>query len=98
MNAIKRPHGYRGGYLLGLIVFLAVALRAILFYQGQPNLILVLLLLMAFALLYIPEPWLSNRIPWYRLFYFPVQTVLVSVFCYLPSFMDMKTLLFVPLF
>jgi signal transduction histidine kinase len=98
MNAIKRPHGYRGGYLLGSIVFLAVALRAILFYQGHPNLVLVLLLLVAFALLYVSEPWLSNRMPRYSLIYFPAQTVLVSAFCTLPPFMDMKTILFVPLF
>jgi len=97
MNAIKRPQGYRGGYLLGLIVFLAVALRTILFYQGLPNLALVLLLLLAFALLYASEPWVSNRMPWYNLIYFPAQTVLVSAFCYLPPFMDMKTVLFVPL-
>jgi signal transduction histidine kinase len=97
MNAIKRPYGYRGGYLLGLIVFLAVALRTILFYQGQPNLVLVLLLLIAFALLYVFEPLLSNRLPGYNLIYFPVQTVLLTIFCYLPPFMDMKTILVVPL-
>jgi signal transduction histidine kinase len=98
MNAIKRPHGYRGGYLLGLIVFLAVALRTILSYQGLPNLALVLLLLLAFALLYASEPWISNRMPRYNLIYFPVQTVLVSAFCALPPFMDIKTIVFVPLF
>lgn len=97
MNTIKRPHGYRGGYLLGSIVFLAVALRTILFYQGQHILVLVLLLLMAFALLYASEPWLSNRLPRYNLIYFPAQTVIVSVFCFLPPFMDMKTVLFLPL-
>ena len=97
MNAIKRPYGYRGGYLLGLIVFLAVALRTILFYQGQPNFVLVLLLLIAFALLYVFEPLLSNRLLGYNLIYFPVQTVLLTIFCYLPPFMDMKTILVVPL-
>jgi signal transduction histidine kinase len=98
MNQAKRPRGYQGGYLLGLIVLAVVAIRTILFYQGQPNLLLVLVILTAFALLYISEPWLSNRFPAYRYLYFPVQTILVSVFCYLDPFLDMKAVLFVPLF
>jgi signal transduction histidine kinase len=98
MNRTRRPRGYQGGYLLGLIVFIVVSLRTFLFYQGQANLGIVMLLLVAFGLLYISEPWLSNRFPWYKLFYFPVQTVLVSVFCSLDPFLDMKTVLFVPLF
>jgi signal transduction histidine kinase len=98
MNQAKRPRGYQGGYLLGLIVMVVVAIRTILIYQGQPNLFPVVVLLMAFALLYLSEPWLSGRFPAYRYFYFLVQTVLVSLFCYLDPFLDMKTVLFVPLF
>jgi signal transduction histidine kinase len=98
MNQAKRPRGYQGGYLLGLIVLVVVAIRTILFYQGQPNLVPVVVLLTAFALLYISEPWLSNRFRAYRYSYFPVQTVLVSIFCYLVPFLDIKTVLFVPLF
>jgi signal transduction histidine kinase len=98
MQQTERPRGYQGGYLLGLIVLLAVAIRTALFYQGQPNLTLVILFLAAFTLLYISEPWLSNRFSIYKYFYFPVQTVLVSIFCYLDPFLDMKTVLFVPLF
>ena len=97
MNQSKRPHGYQGAYLLGLIVLAAVAIRTILFYEGQPNLFPVLVLLTAFALLYISEPWLSNRFLPYRYLYFPLQTVVVSVFCYLDPFLDMKVVLFVPL-
>jgi signal transduction histidine kinase len=98
MQQTKRPRGYQGGYLLGLIVLIVVAIRTILFYQGQPNLALVILLLVAFSLLYISEPWLSNRFSIYKYFYFPVQTALVSIFCYLDPFLDMKTVMFVPLF
>jgi signal transduction histidine kinase len=97
MKQTHRPRGYQGGYLLGLIVLVVVAIRTILFYEGQPNLSTVVVLLTAFALLYISEPWLSNRVPAYRYLYFPVQTVLVSVFCYLEPFLDMKVVLFVPL-
>lgn len=98
MNRTTRPRGYQGGYLLGLIVLVVVAIRTILFYQGEPNLVPVLLLLMAFGLLYISEPWLSSHFSGYKFIYFPLQTVLVSVFCYLDPFLDMKTVLFVPLF
>jgi signal transduction histidine kinase len=98
MNPPKRPRGYQGGYLLGLVVWAVVAIRTILYYQGQPNLFLVILLLVFFGLLYISEPWLSKRFHWYRFLYFPVQTVIVTVFCYIDPFLDMKTVLFVPLF
>ncbi len=97
MNPIERPRGYQAGYLLGLIVVIVVALRAILFYQGQPNLVPVLVLLVGFGLLYVSEPWLSPRMRGYKLLYFPVQTVLLSVLCFLPPFLDMKTVLVVPL-
>ncbi len=98
MNQTKRPRGYQGGYLLGLVVLAVVAIRTILLYQGETNLVGVSLLLAAFALLYISEPQLSNRFPWYKFLYFPVQTVIVAVFCYIDPFLDMKTVLFVPLF
>ena len=97
MTPAKRPRGYQGGYLLGLIVLVVVALRTILFYQARPSLLMALLLLIVFALLYISEPWLSSRISWYRFFYFPAQTVVVGIFCLLDPFLDMKTVLFVPL-
>ena len=97
MTQANRPRGYQGGYLLGLIVLAVVAIRTILFYERQPNLSTVVVLLTAFALLYISEPWFSDRVPAYRYLYFPVQTVLVSVFCYLDPFLDMKVVLFVPL-
>jgi signal transduction histidine kinase len=98
MRQTERPRGYQGGYLIGLIVLVVVALRTILFYAGLPNLFPAAVLLTAFALLYLSEPWFSNRFPAYRYFYFPAQTVLVSVFCYLHPFLDMKVVLFVPLF
>lgn len=98
MNQAKRPRGYQGGYLLGLIIVVVVAVRTILFYQEQPTLVLVLLLLNSFAVLYISEPWLSDRLPRYKFIYFPLQTAIAVVFSYLDPFLDMKTVLFVPLF
>lgn len=94
----ERPRGYQGGYLLGLVVMAVIAIRTILFYRDQTNLVPVILLLTTFALLYISEPWCSNRSPQYKFFYFPAQTVIVTFFCYLDPFLDMKTVLFVPLF
>ena len=62
---MKRMGGYQGSYLIGFIIIGAVALRDILFYQS--NLLVVILLLGVYALLYILEPWLSNRLDWNKL-------------------------------
>lgn len=97
MNQTERPRGYQGGYLVGLIVIGVVALRTMLFYRDQSNLGPAIMLLAIYALLYVSEPWLSNRIPWYRYFYFPLQTALVAAFCQLRPFLDFKTVLYVPL-
>jgi signal transduction histidine kinase len=97
MNQTERPRGYQGGYLVGLIVIVVVALRTMLFYRDPSSLGPAILLLAIFALLYVSEPWLSNRIPWYRYFYFPLQTALVAVFCQLRPFLDFKSVLYVPL-
>ena len=52
MKGTERPHGYQGAYLIGFIMIGVVALRAILFYQGQANLMVVMLLVAIYGLLY----------------------------------------------
>ena len=97
MNRLEQPHGYRGGYLIGFILIAVVGLRAILFYQGQPSLAVALALIFLYAVLYSLEPWLSRHIPWYRTFYFPLQTALVLVLSNLRPFLDFNTILYFPL-
>jgi signal transduction histidine kinase len=97
MKRRERPHGYQGGYLIGFIMIGVVALRAILFYQGQSNLILVMLLITMYALLYSLEPWLSNHFHRHALIYFPVQTALVITLSNLHPFLDFQTVLYFPL-
>jgi signal transduction histidine kinase len=97
MTRMERPHGYQGGYLIGFIMIGVVALRAILFFQGQSNLIFVMLLITMYALLYSWEPWLSNHFQWYALLYFPVQTAIVITLSNLRPFLDFQTVLYFPL-
>lgn len=97
MNRVEQPHGYRGGYLIGFIMIPVVALRAILFYQGQSRLAVVLVLILLYAILYSLEPWLSRVVPRYRTFYFPLQTTLVLVLSNLRPFLDFHTVLYFPL-
>jgi signal transduction histidine kinase len=97
MNRLERPRGYQGSYLIGFILIGVVALRTILFYWHQSNLVIVIFLLAIYALLYALEPWLSSRTPWYPFFYFPVQTALVLTFSSLRPFLDFQTVLYVPL-
>jgi hypothetical protein len=94
---MERPHGYQSGYLIGFIIIGVVALRAILFYQGQSNLIIVILLIAMYALLYSLEPWFSNRFRWHKYVYFPVQTAFVITLSNLRPFSDFQSLLYFPL-
>ena len=97
MRRVERPHGYQGGYLIGFILIGVVALRALLFYQGQPDLILVIPLIAMYALLYSLEPWLSKRFQWHPHIYFPLQTALVIVLSNVRPFLDFQTVLYFPL-
>src|SRR5512139_2883798 len=77
MKPMERPYGYRGGYLIGFIMIGVVTLRAILFYQGRPNFVIVMLLIAMYAVLYSLEPWLSTRFHGFKHLYFPLRTALV---------------------
>jgi signal transduction histidine kinase len=74
-----------------------VALRAILFYQGRSNLVIVMLLIAMYALLYSLEPWLSNHFHWHAYLYFPLQTAFVITLSNLRPFLDFQTVLYFPL-
>jgi len=97
MKRVGRPHGYQGGYLIGFIMIGVVALRAILFYEGQSNLVIVMLLIAMYALLYSLEPWLSNHFHWHTNLYFPLQAAIVIILSNLHPFLDFQTVLYFPL-
>jgi len=97
MNRVEQPYSYQGGYLLGFILIGVVVLRAILFYQDQPNFVLVMLLIAMYALLYGLEPWLSRRFHRHTYLYFPLQTAFVITLSRLHPFLDFQTVLYFPL-
>ena len=97
MKQTERPRGYQGGYLIGFIMIGVAAWRAILFYQGESNLVIVMLLIALYALLYAVEPWLSNRFRGHIYLYFPLQTVIVVTLSNLRPFSDFHTVLYFPL-
>jgi signal transduction histidine kinase len=94
---MKRQSGYQGGYLIGFMIIGVIALRNILFYEGRPVFSIMILLLAAYSLLYITEPWLSFRWGWFQFFYFPVQTIIVFALTGLRPFTDISSLLYIPL-
>jgi signal transduction histidine kinase len=98
MIGSSRAFGPRGVTLFGFLVIGVVALRAVLFYQGQPQLAVALLLIATHALVYAAALVLPARFDWFRLLYFPLQTVLVVAVTNLRPFLDASTILYLPLF
>jgi signal transduction histidine kinase len=97
MNRTLPVRGSRGGYLIGFLLLGTAALRAVIYYQGQPQLVAAMLLMAGYGLLYATEPLLSPRLPWYRLLYFPLQTGLLLVATNLRPFLDVTCQLYIPL-
>lgn len=97
MKQPERPQGYQGGYLIGFVLIGVVTFRLLLFYQGQPGLLRVLLLIAAYTALYTWEPWLSKRFPAHTWVYLPLQTAIVFVLSNQRPFLDFQTLLYFPL-
>jgi signal transduction histidine kinase len=93
----RQTRPYRGGYLIGFLLLAAAALRAVIFYQGQPPLVAAMLFMAGYGLLYATEPLLSPRLRWYRFLYFPLQTALLLVATNLRPFLDITCQLYVPL-
>jgi len=88
----------QGITLFGFLVLGVAALRILLFYQGQSQLVLALLLLAAHSLVHVVGPWLSARFRWFRLLHFPLQTALVLAVTNLRPFLDASAILYIPLF
>jgi len=97
MNRSEQMRGYQGGYLIGFIIVTVVALRTTIFYHGRVSLVLVTSLLAIYSLMYILEPWFSFRFRWYKFFYFPLQTCAVIALTNLRPFIDVSSLLYIPL-
>jgi signal transduction histidine kinase len=97
MNRMARPQGYQGGYLIGFVVIGVVGLRALLFYRGEPDLMIVLLLIAIYTILYGLEPRLSTRFHGYQHLYFPLQTALVITVTNVRPFLDFQSVLYFPL-
>lgn len=97
MKQLERPQGYQGGYLIGFVLIGVVTFRLLLFYQGQPSLLRVLLLIAAYTLLYTWEPWLSKRLSAHSWVYLPLQTAIVFVLSNQRPFLDFQNLLYFPL-
>jgi signal transduction histidine kinase len=94
----RRAFQVQGLTLFGFLVLGVAALRILLFYQGQPQLVPAFVLLAAHSLLFALEPWLSARFRWFRLLYFPLQTALVVAVTNLRPFLDASAILYIPLF
>jgi signal transduction histidine kinase len=97
MNRTLPTHTYRGGYLIGFLLLGVAALRAVIFYQGQPPLVVAMLLMAGYGLLYATEPWLSARWRGWHLLYFPLQIALVLPVTNLHPFLDNSCSLYIPL-
>jgi signal transduction histidine kinase len=97
MQPSEGPRGYQGGYLIGFVMISVVALRAMLFYREHASLAPALVLITAYTLLYILEPWAARHFPWQAYIYFPVQAALVFGVSNLRPFLDFHTVLYFPL-
>jgi len=88
----------QGITLFGYLVLGVAALRIVLFYQGQPQMLPATLLMAAYSLVYVVGPRLSARFRWAHLLYFPLQTALVLAVTNLRPFLDASAILYLPLF
>lgn len=88
---------YPGLTWIGFILLGVVAIRSFLYYDDQPALRAVALLLVAFGLLYLLEPALSARFKRCSFLYFPVQTAILLVLSRQQPFLDVIQVLYIPL-
>jgi len=87
--------GYRGSYLFGVLLLTAVAIRLIILYVGEGNLILALVTIALFALFYLLEPVLSPRVAWPWHIYLALQAGLVMALGCMRPFLDVSSALFI---
>jgi signal transduction histidine kinase len=87
--------GYWGRYLFGVLLLTAVAIRSIILYSGQNNLIPALVAVAVFALFYLLEPALSPRLIWPWHVYLALQTGSVMALGSMRPFLDVSGALFI---
>jgi signal transduction histidine kinase len=97
MNPPPPARVSRSGYLIGFLLLGTAVLRAVIYYQGQPQLVAALLFMAGYGLLYATEPLLSPRVHGYRFLYFPLQTALLLVVTNLRPFLDITCQLYIAL-
>ncbi len=68
------------------LIFVGIAIRALVEYFGSPWWWGVAGLLLAFLLLLISEPWLTRRFEWYPYLYLTLQTGLIIILTRLPLY------------
>jgi signal transduction histidine kinase len=95
MEQTRKPPAYRGRFLVCLLILIVVAVRGMTQYGGRQNFIPFAFCLGTFALLYLSEGIISDRLRWYRFLYFPVQAGLVWVLSSLQPFLDVLNLLYI---
>jgi signal transduction histidine kinase len=88
----------QGITFFGFLVLGVATVRVLIFYQGQRQMILALVLLALHGLVSTLGVWLLERFRWIRLFYFPLQTALVFAVTNLRPFLDVSAILYMPLF
>lgn len=91
----SRPTGTRISPCIGFILLGVVALRSFIFYREQPALTAVVLLLTAFALLYLLEPVFSARFGLFPLLYFSLQTAVLLTLSGQQPFLDIIQALYI---
>ena len=86
-------------YLLSFLILLAVAIRGLGYYvlANHPARSIATVLLLAFAILMVVEPWLRMRTPWLVHLYLALQTGLLLVLLLLPPHQDFYAALWLPL-
>lgn len=95
MAGTVKIQGYRGSYLFGVLLLTAVAIRLIILYADESNLIPVLVTISLFALFYLLEPFLSPRTAWPWKVYLALQAGLVMVLGSMRPFLDVSSALFI---
>jgi len=86
-------------YLLSFLVLLAVAIRGLGFYvlANHPARSIAAVLLLAFTILLVVEPWLRVRAPWSLHLYLALQTGILLALLLLPPHQDFFAALWLPL-
>lgn len=95
MAGTIKIQGYRGSYLFGVLLLTAVAIRLIILYAGEGNLLPALVTIALFALFYLLEPLLSPRMAWPWHVYLALQAGLVMALGGMRPFLDVSSALFI---